>query len=893
MGKERKIKILLILSVFFVPAFGQNLELDSMGMTVSDIEEIMVNQELLIDEDEQKTTEEMIEIIESESRLKDLAEEDFYDNEFGYSGREDFLVESRPKILNQPLKKFGYDYFINRPTTFATLSDIPIPPDYLIGPGDEIEIILYGNLEDSYSLRVTRDGDIYLPKIGPVSVAGQTFEDFKTTIKQIISTQLIGTEVNVTLGELRSINIFVLGEAAQPGMYTVSSLSTMTNAIFASGGIKTSGSLRDIQLKRNGKTISNFDLYGLLLRGDVSNDYRLMSGDILFIPPVKKTVAISGEVQRPGIYELIENETAQDLINYSGNFKAKSDKAKTEIRRINQDSGGFELILADLINKNASGLLLHDGDRVSVYPIEDRIQNAILIKGHHPKPGFYPWKSDMRLSDLIDSRNDLLPMTDMNYLLVQRKDEDDETYSFIHVDLKSHLKNPMGLENISLNNKDEITLFPTLSYCEIISRPKGSDSNQNNSIGLASNLDNQDNQILPEDEFPNSINQKINSPVYEDLGQTDLNSNDADELLMSMDSSEIKSLCRRELIDPLVELIKNSPNNERSSMLVRVSGNVLFPGQYPLTKNATVEDLVKAAGMFDELSYIDEIEITREAVNDKQVISSQIVNSFSSIKEMEVLPRDTITVKRISSAFETVKLEGEVYFPGEYIIQKGETLLNLISRAGGLTSQANASNLIFTREEIAEQQKATLEKNRADLQKQLLIIQAETNDRNDAGYLSKLESLTSTSEEEGLGRLVFSYEDIVNQKVSDVELRDGDMIFIPQDVQTVNVIGEVYAPNAHIFNSSYKVKDYILSSGGVNEFGDLSEAYVIKGDGSVFRADSLDGSSFFRNNVLKLEGGDTIVVPLEIKVYPGLQTARETTQIIYQLAVATAAIRRF
>ena len=783
-------------------------------------------------DDTEKKTKSMDEIKELESERKDAEEQNFEDVNFGYLGRDDFLVEPQLKKTKKALKKFGYDYFINRPSTFAPLNGTPIPPDYLIGPGDEIKLILYGNNNTNYSLQVSRDGDIYLPEIGPISIAGLTFLDLKETINEIITSQLIGTQVTLTLGDLRSINIFVLGEAAQPGMYTVSSLTTMTNAIFASGGINTTGTLRNIELKRNGKVISNFDLYDLLLNGDTSNDVRLMAGDILFIPPIKKTVAIAGEVQRPGIYELLENETAQDLINYAGNVKAKSNLSSAEIKRISPTNKGFNLLIADLSQTTTPDLFLNDGDILSIYPVKSKIESAILIKGHFSQPGFFPWNEEMKLSDLFKSRADLLPMTDLNYALVQRKNDNGEPYSFMHLNLEDLFENPDSKYNISLNDQDEITLFPNLSFCEITS---------------------------------------------------------ANE-------------CRRELIDPVIELINNVTTNDKPSALVRVSGNVFFQGQYPLTQDATVQDMINAAGNLGELSFTDEVEIFRNTVNNKEIISSQITDSYDQLKDYLVQPRDIISVKKINTTYKTVDLNGEVFFPGEYAITKGETLLNLVSRAGNLTENANTNNLVFTRKNIADQQRANLEKTKANLQRQLALIQAESKSSGDQGsidqesYFQQLESFATVDigNSQVLGRLVVNYNDILNGIVPDVELRAGDKVFIPQDIQTISVIGEVYSPNAHFYDSNFSVYDYISLSGGVDKFGDLDEAYIIKGNGSVLKADSLrQGGSFFRNNAVSLEGGDTIVVPLEIRTFPGLELTSDITQIIYQLAVATAAVNSF
>ena len=266
---------------------------------------------------------------------------DYTDENYSYFGDDEFNTSQKKRYNQEPLKHFGYDYFSNVPDTYAQVKNIPIPPEYLIGPGDNIKVILFGKENDEFTLEVSRSGEIFLPEIGPIYLAGLTFKDMQKTIQNIVTNKIIGTEVNVTLGELRNINIFVLGEAFQPGMYTVSALSTLTNSIFLSGGVSQNGSLRNIQLKRNGAVVSSFDFYDLLLNGDTSQDVRLSSGDVVFIPQAKKTVGIEGEVFRPGIYEVNEDESIQDLIRFAGSLKPKGDSNNIEILRVDKQKNGL------------------------------------------------------------------------------------------------------------------------------------------------------------------------------------------------------------------------------------------------------------------------------------------------------------------------------------------------------------------------------------------------------------------------------------------------------------------------------------------------------------------------------------------------------------------------
>ena len=245
---------------------------------------------------------------------------------------------SEERIVDQKLKQFGYDLFAGSPTTFAPATDIPIPVDYVIGTGDQLRIQFFGKESSSYDLYVSREGMLQIPELGPLSVAGLSFSELKAEISRRVADQMIGVEAFVTLGELRSIRIFALGDVNRPGAYTVSSLSTMINALFVSGGIRPIGSLRNIQLKRAGQIVTTFDLYDLLLRGDTSSDTSLQPGDVIFVPPVGELVGIAGEVKRPAIYELEGEETLETLIEMAGGFTAQAYPSLSQMERIS-DSG--------------------------------------------------------------------------------------------------------------------------------------------------------------------------------------------------------------------------------------------------------------------------------------------------------------------------------------------------------------------------------------------------------------------------------------------------------------------------------------------------------------------------------------------------------------------------
>ncbi|HQE80925.1 MAG TPA: SLBB domain-containing protein, partial [Syntrophorhabdaceae bacterium] len=224
-----------------------------------------------------------------------------------------------PFYVSTEIKQYGYELFRQQSKTFVPPVDrIPVGPDYIIGPGDELRITLWGNIEGNFSVVVDRDGHINMPKIGVLGVAGLTFKELKDVLNKEFSKYYTGFQMNVSMGLLRTIRVYVVGNAERPGSYSISSLSTLVNALFEAGGPNKTGSMRNIQLKRNGKIIVNFDMYDFLLKGDKSKDIRLMPEDVVFIPPIGPVVAIAGSVNNPAIYELKNETTLSQLIEMAG-----------------------------------------------------------------------------------------------------------------------------------------------------------------------------------------------------------------------------------------------------------------------------------------------------------------------------------------------------------------------------------------------------------------------------------------------------------------------------------------------------------------------------------------------------------------------------------------------
>lgn len=303
---------------------------------------------------------------------------------------EQYIAGKVPLTISTDLKQFGYDLFRRPPSTFAPVEKVPVGPDYVIGPGDEIRITIWGKVEGQWNVTVDRDGNISLPKVGILGVTGLTFKELKELLHNEFSKYYTGFEMNVSMGALRTIRVYVVGNAERPGSYTVSALSTLINALFEAGGPSKKGTMRDIQLKRNGKTIVHFDMYDFLLKGDKTNDVRLMPEDVIFIPPVGSLVGIAGNVKKPAIYELKGETTLLDLIHMAGGLTSVAFKGRVQVQRIydHQFKTIFEGDLIDIEKNLEKNLALMDGDLVKIFSVIET-KNTIIITGAVASPGEY------------------------------------------------------------------------------------------------------------------------------------------------------------------------------------------------------------------------------------------------------------------------------------------------------------------------------------------------------------------------------------------------------------------------------------------------------------------------------------------------------------------------
>ena len=716
------------------------------------------------------------------------------------------------------LQPFGYELFAGEPTTFEPANQIPVSPDYLLGPGDNLNILVYGKTNESFTLEINRSGTVDFPRLGPVNLTGMTFADAKALLQERITEEMLGVQASISLGELRSIQIFVLGEAYKPGAYTVSALATITNALFLSGGVSDIASLRNIQLKRGGKVIATLDLYELLLNGDTSGDQRLQASDVIYIPTVGNTASVDGEVKRPAIYELKGGTTVKQLVAMAGGMQAKAYPNRATIQR--SDADGF-MTVVDLDLTAASGLAepVDNGDLLIIDSVVERKEAVVTLSGHVYRPGEFRWKAGLRVSDLVKDVRQLRPDSDLDFALIRREVPPIGRVTPMFVNLGAALEAKGGDADIVVDARDELIIF---------SRDGG----------------------------------------------------------------------RAEMLKGLVGELKLQARSGKIANVVSISGTVRSPGEYPLTENMTVTQLIAAAGGLEEAAYTSGVEISRYDLSNPEQASSvhfpvDLTEAFADASADVLLQSyDVVLVRAIPEFREnlSVTLKGEVRFPGDYSFTRGETLGDIIRRAGGLNGLAHAEAAVFTREDLRLQEAKKLEQIQERLKADIATAELENaNNGGGRGTAAAADKLLETlSASEAVGRLVIDLPRIMDGSLEDVQLQHGDALMIPKYRQEISVLGEVQQPTAHLYNSDFRLHDYLDLSGGTKKSADRKRIYVLKANGSVALS---GGSGWLSRKRLKIEAGDTIVVPIDADKQKTLTVWSEATQIIYQLALGANAFK--
>jgi polysaccharide export outer membrane protein len=805
--------------------------------------------------------------------------------------------------LFQPLERFGLDIFSNAPSTFTPTTDIAIPERYVLGVGDQLSIQIYGKENAEYVLPISREGNVLIPNVGPVKVVGLGFAEMKNFLTERIQQRIIGVNVVVSLAELRSMRIFILGEAYKPGPYTLSSLSSVTHAIFAAGGVSDIGSLRNIEVKRAGKVVQTVDLYDLLIHGDSSSDILLQSGDVVFIPTQSKSISILGEVRRPAIYELKAGEDFNSVIEMSGGLLPSAYPQSTLIERYNEQSLR-SIVNVDLTDKKARKQQLKNGDYIRVLKSSGMYEQSITVIGAVTRPGKYQWRQGLKITDLLPNLNShILPYADLSYGLVVRQKDSARNIEILQFNLAEALNSEQTdtSNNLVLSPNDKILIFSNVAkhIDENVSLDKLAFTQQQ--------IFAKERQQAKKSHKEKSFWQKYGDGSSAGSTHVDEDSqaqNLANQSLVQItnaaldeeiDIRDMALFSRYRLLAPVLRKLRQQGASGQPIQLIEVDGQVKFPGIYPLAKNAKVSDLVRAAGGVKESAYLVRAEVTRNKLTvdgaTKVSLDVDLASALKGDKQFNIAlkSKDRLNVHKIPSWSENhvVELRGEFVFPGKYTIRRGETLTDLITKAGGLTQYAHPDASVFTRQKLKELEQQNLVKLASDLRIEM-ASKSLTEKGTSASYDDAQKLLADITKLEPVGRLVINLPHLIAASNEKILLEGGDVLYVPTMKNSINVIGQVQVGSSHLYDGTMSAEDYIAQSGGIKKRADAERIYVISASG---RIKMVEESNWFAGKAdTQLKPGDTIVVPLDSEYMNDLTLWSTATQIIYNAAVAVAAI---
>lgn len=731
----------------------------------------------------------------------------------------------------QQLPIFGASLFSRVPSTFAPVDDVPVTPDYVIGPGDQLRLQVWGQVNQQGSYIVDRTGSIAIPQVGTIHVAGLRFADLSSFLKAQLGRVYRNFDLNVNLGQLRSIQVFVVGQARRPGSYTIGSLSTLLNALFASGGPKAEGSLRDIQVRRGSEVVTHFDMYDLLLRGDKTKDVMLQPGDVIFIPSAGPQVALAGSVTNAAIYELRGATGIEQLLELGGGRSSVAAGGSIRLERIFEHTSRTVL---DVDLAKGPETLLQNGDVVSVMSIVDRFKDAVTLRGNVANPGRYVWHAGMRVSDLLPNKEALVTR---NYW---RK------------------RNELG-QMVMEYAPDAIGQAQQgASY----QQGRGANAGRDQSVGDGGRVSNGVSN--------SGVNGGANSSAASDNG---------------LNNSKANNNVQR----------GTTADTGGGSVGVALTGsNGVFAAKNDVVLSAP--DIDWSYAVVERLNPVD---LTTSLLSFNL---GKIVLEGDQTQNLELLPGDVVTIfstadLRVPTSQQTrfVRLEGEFHSSGIYSVRPGETLRQLLVRAGGFTPDAYLYASEFTRESTRRVERQRLNEYADQLDAQ---VSAATSGAA-GGAVSGLDTAASAASadqaraaiarirsREPIGRIVLDLKPDSRgvESVPDLALEDGDRFVVPRVPSNVTVEGQVYSANALVYRPHRRVKDYLRQAGGPDRQADRSRAFVLRADGSVL---SRQYGNFER---AQLFPGDTIVVPPVLNRRSVLRTIVDVSTIVGQLGFAVAAI---
>jgi polysaccharide biosynthesis/export protein len=757
--------------------------------------------------------------------------------------------------------------------------DLPVGPDYVLGPGDGVSVNLWGGVSRRFYQVVDHEGRLNLPESGPVLVSGKSLAEVQELVQKNLRTQFRDVSADVSLSRLRSIRVYVVGDVVRPGAYDVGSLSTPLNALFAAGGPTGRGSLRILKHYRGDQLVQNVDVYDLLLHGVKGNIARLENGDTVIAPPLGGEVTVEGMVRRPAIYELKDEKTLSDALSLAGGLLPTATLRHVEVQRVVAHEKQTMLSLdipqddsSEEATKQLDSFKIQDGDKIRIFPIAPYNQDAVYLEGHVIRPGKYSYKQGMRVTDLVASYKDMLPEPALQYGEIIRLSLPDYRPTVESFSLAEALADPKNapelqpLDTVQIFGRYDFENPPTVSVLGDVRRPgtykTSGDIHLSDAIHLAGGLQpdaqTEDAQVFRY--MPDSTMKILNVKL-----STALDGSPTDNIMLT---SRDRVLVHKSAAaaDPATVLVK---------------GDVERPGRYPLTAEMTVSDLLAAAGGLKQSADLQTADLTHYVwKDDKQVTGDQ--DRISLAKAMsgdassnKVLNNgDVLSIRQVPGWEDlgaSIMVRGEVVHPGTYGIRPGERLSSILMRAGGFGPAAYPYGAVLLRTEVQKLEMRSyteLVQRVREQQASLKLTSTTTTDPDQklsaesalTQWQTTLDNLVSSPP---TGRVTIEVSSDIRNWANgsrDITVRSGDILVIPKRPSYVLVQGQVYGPTAVSYRPGKSARWYLTQAGGTTNMANKRATFVVRANGTVI---SNHSSGWMTGDSLgvALQPGDMVVVP--------------------------------
>ncbi|KIM11228.1 MAG: hypothetical protein KU37_06170 [Sulfuricurvum sp. PC08-66] len=840
------------------------------------------------------------------------------------------LYAKRVQKSEKPLERFSARFFRNANTLDAQAT--PIPSYYIMAPQDVVGITLYGAKTDKFELTIDRNGNINVPKYGPIKIASLDYQAAVELVTQKLQKAFVNTDVVVDVVQFATIQVMMTGDVKYPGLYNLSTFSTIKDALVATQGVGAYGSVRAVELHRAGKKVEVLDLYRLMKFAEDSHDVLLRHGDILHVPKAHALVTLEGEVVNPAIYELRHHETFETLLEYASGLKANANTMGVRLTRFDKNRA---TIVKTLSLAQLQKLLPQDGDTISFFSLSKAHKESVAFYGNIAVEGARELPQNGSLRTLlaqegITLKNFFLGNTHFETAIIKRRDTQ-HGHTLVRFDLQAVLS---GKRDVTLHANDELYIF---NKSELKTNPyiyvEGSVIDANASkyqyfegmtLGDLMAVVHFKNEELLYDgnesvEIPLQDAKSLNDATQKEQ-QTSQNMQPKERKLLKrtalyvdhtyirLSRAEREGVAQYSLRMPSDRAFVLAPFDSvtffdyyetHTDENISLVGEFNKAGSYPYREGMTLGDALALGAGLSTRAHRSEVELVRYHVENAQRKSSvTVLNIDDANVSMPLMAGDEVYVRSISNwnAHEYITLKGEVRFPGVYQFQRGEKLSNVIARAGGFMPTAFVKGAVFTRKSIQKLQEEELKKSLDELNMKAGILAASANKAGEtsADKMRMLEVIQSLTQEakniKPIGRITMALNEsleMFKKSPYDITLEHEDVLYIPTQASTVTLVGEVLNTNSFVHIPHQTVWDYIHRGGGLKEGADEENIYIVKANGDAVKY----WRWFFIEGNHHICKGDVIIVPKKLDVSSGIKFAQDLADIGYKLAITVASLK--